>query len=418
MNILVIQETDWISRGPHSQHHLMDRMALMGHKIHVIDYDYLWRENPDGKLFTGRTVFKNAYRTLKNSNITLIRPAMIKISGLDMASILYFHTKEIKTQISTFKPDLIIAFGILNAYIGLHYAKKNNIPFVYYLFDHLHRLLPNRAFQKIAKKFEKRNIKNADRILVLNKGLKDYVADMGGDINKVSIVTSGVDVNKFNLQVDGSSIREKYGIKKDDLLLFFMGWIYDFSGMKEVAESLSINDNKKIKLMIVGDGDLYKPLLKMKSEKHLDGKLILTGKIPFEEVPEHIAAADICLLPAYKNEIMMNIVPIKLYEYMAMGKPVIATNLPGILKEFGLDSGINYIENSESVLEKSTWLNKTNKVKAEGAKAYSYVHDLSWDSITDQFEDLLGNCVSSSNCESIQRTKNHSIDLDFEVLKT
>ncbi len=71
----------------------------------------------------------------------------------------------------------------------------------------------------------------------------------------------------------------------------------------------------------------------MKSEKNLNGKLILTGKIPFEEIPKHIAAADICLLPAYKNEIMMNIVPIKIYEYMAMGKPVIATNLPGILKE-------------------------------------------------------------------------------------
>ena len=90
----------------------------------------------------------------------------------------------------------------------------------------------------------------------------------------------------------------------------------------------------------------------------------------------------------------MNIVPIKIYEYMAMGKPVIATNLPGIQKEFGLDSGINYIENSNDALEKSICLNKTNKIKAEGVKAHSYVHDLSWDSITDQFEDLLNECVS------------------------
>jgi len=369
-------------------------MALKGHVIHVIDYEYIWKENPDRKLFTGRRIFENAYRTLENSNITLIRPSMIKFSSFDMISILYFHSREIKRQILEFKPDVIIAFGILNAYIGLHYAKKNSIPFVYYLLDHLHRLLPNRNLQKIAKQFEKMNIMNADRILVLNKGLKDYAIDMGGNINKVSIVTSGIDNDKFNPQVNGSSIRERYGIKKDDVLLFFMGWIYDFSGMKEVAESLSTTNSEKIKLMIVGDGDLYKLLLKMKSERHLDGKLILTGKIPFNEVPEHIAAADICLLPAYKNEIMMNIVPIKIYEYMAMGKPVIATNLPGIQKEFGLDSGINYIENSNDALEKSICLNKTNKIKAEGVKAHSYVHDLSWDSITDQFEDLLNECVS------------------------
>jgi len=43
-------------------------------------------------------------------------------------------------------------------------------------------------------------------------------------------------------------------------------------GMKEVAESISTTDNEKIKLMIVGEGDLYEPLLRMKSEKNLDGR--------------------------------------------------------------------------------------------------------------------------------------------------
>jgi len=117
--------------------------------------------------------------------------------------------------------------------------------------------------------------------------------------------------------------------------------------------------------------------------------LILTGKVPFEEIPERIAAADICLLPAYKNEIMMNIVPIKVYEYMAMEKPVIATNLPGIQKEFGEDNGINYIKKSGDVLEKAIWLNMNNRIEAEGKKACSFVQDLSWDCITNQFENLL-----------------------------
>ena len=86
---------------------------------------------------------------------------------------------------------------------------------------------------------------------------------------------------------------------------------------------------------------------------------------------------------------MMNIVPIKVYEYMAMRKPVIATKLPGIIKEFGLDSGINYIENSTDTLEKAMWLSKTNKIEVEGEKAYSYVRDLSWDNITGKFEKYL-----------------------------
>jgi glycosyltransferase involved in cell wall biosynthesis len=135
-----------------------------------------------------------------------------------------------------------------------------------------------------------------------------------------------------------------------------MGWIYDFSGMKEVAESLSRNDNENIKLMIVGEGNLYKLLNKMKSGNNLNEKLILTGKISFEEIPKHIASADICLLPAYKNEIMMNIVPIKIYEYMAMGKPVIATNLPGLKKKFGNNNGIIYISKILSRLWKKQFI--------------------------------------------------------------
>jgi glycosyltransferase involved in cell wall biosynthesis len=389
MRILLLQETDWLKRGPHQQHHLMDRMSLRGHQIRVIDFEYLWREDKYKKIVTCRKEITGVYKIFKEANVTLIRPGMIKIPFLDMASVLYFHEKEIKRQIREFKPDVIIGISIINAYLGMQQAKKHHIPFVYYIIDHAHELLPNEFSRKTAEQFEKRAIKGANKIFVINQGLKDYAVEMGGNIDKISVITAGIDFAKFNPQVDGLTIREKYEIKKDDLLLFFMGWIYDFSGMKEVAESLSTTDNQNIKLMIVGEGDLYKPLLKMKSEKNLTGILILTGKIPFEEVPQYIAAADICLLPAYKNEIMMNIVPIKIYEYMAMEKPVIATNLPGILKEFGLDNGINYIENSADALEKARWLKNTNRIEAESKKACSYVHDLSWDSITDQFENLL-----------------------------
>jgi glycosyltransferase involved in cell wall biosynthesis len=389
MRILVLQETDWIKRGPHQQHHLMDRMSLRGHEIHVIDHEYLWKDDKERDIFTGRKEIKKAYKIFKDADITLIRPGMIKLSGLDMASILYYHNKEIRRQIKEFKPDVIIAFGILNAYLGMCQARKNSIPFVYYLIDQLHTLLQGKFARNVAKQFEKKTIKGADKIFVINKGLKDYAIEMGGNNDNISVVSAGVDLDKFNPDVDGSKIREKYGVKKDDILLFFMGWIYTFSGMKEVAESIFNMKDDNIKLMIVGDGDLYEPLLKMKSEKKMNGKLILTGKIPFQEIPSHIAAADICLLPAYKNETMMNIVPIKIYEYMALGKSIIATDLPGIRKEFGDNNGISYIEESKDALEKATWLNNVNKVQDEGRKARSYVRDLSWDNVTNKFENLI-----------------------------
>ena len=42
MRILVVQESDWLERNPHQQHHLMERMATRGHEIRVIDYPIDW----------------------------------------------------------------------------------------------------------------------------------------------------------------------------------------------------------------------------------------------------------------------------------------------------------------------------------------------------------------------------------------
>ena len=366
-------------------------------KIRIIDYEYLWKEDGNRTMFSKREVIPAAYKIFNEADITLIRPGMIKVSGIAPLSIFYYHHKEIKKQIKEFEPDVIIAFGILNAYIGMKHAKKNDIHFVYYLIDHLHALLPAGVMQKTAKQFEKKTIEGADRIFVINKGLKDYAIQMGGNSDKISIIPAGVDIEQFNPQVDGASIREKYGVLEDDILLFFMGWIYDFSGMKEVAESLLKNEVDKIKLMVVGEGDLYELLLRMKSVKDVNGKLILTGKVPFDQIAQYIAAADICLLPAIKNDIMMNIVPIKMYEYMAMGKPIIATNLPGIQKEFGSSNGVSYVDKPEEVLEKSLWLYSTNKIREEGAKAHSYTRHLSWDNIVDQFETQLEGLVNNEN---------------------
>ena len=64
MKILSLQETDWIKRGAHQQRHLMDYMALRGHDIHVINYEYLWKEDKK-TLFSKRKVIPTAYKFSK-----------------------------------------------------------------------------------------------------------------------------------------------------------------------------------------------------------------------------------------------------------------------------------------------------------------------------------------------------------------
>jgi len=388
MKILVVQEADWIEVGPHTSHHFMERLSLRGHDVHVIDFEVRWRAHKNSDFISQRKVVENYHKVLDNGGVTVIRPPFIRAPILDYISLLYSHRAEIKRQIREFQPDVIVGFGILNAHIAISLAKKHKIPFFYYIMDELHRLVPEEHFQKIARIVESRNLKAADLVISLNEGLRDYTIQLGADPDKTEVIRSGVDLDAYNPDDEGT-IRAKYGIQDDEFVLFFMGWLYEFSGLKEVALNLASTQNQKIKLLILGKGDLWDTLQAIRHEHGLEDRIIMESWVPYQEVPKYIMAADICILPAYKNEIMMNIVPIKMYEYMAAGKPVLATSLPGLMKEFGETNGVLYAESSDAVLEKALDLIETGNLGPEGKKAKSFVKSLSWDELTDVFQQTL-----------------------------
>jgi glycosyltransferase involved in cell wall biosynthesis len=387
MKILVVQESDWFDRGPLQSHHLMERLSKRGHEIIVIDTDIRTKNNKK-KLVSKREEFKQVHKVIEEGNVTVIRPSIIKIPVLNYLSLIFTHTREIQRQLDDFKPDVIVGFGILNANIANYLGKKRGIPFVYYIIDELHRLVPQKFFQIPARIIECKNMKNADKIISINEGLREYTIRMGAKKERTEVVPGGVELDFFN-KIDTNIVREKYGIKDDEIILFFMGLLYRFSGLIEVAKDLEkLNDNK-IKLLILGKGDLWEDLQNIKKKNGMDKRIIMEGWKPYEEIPKYLAAADICLLPAQKNDIMMNIVPIKIYEYMAMGKPVIATKLPGMMKEFGEGNGVVFVDQPYDVILKVKEMCSVNSTKVEGNKARKFVEPFRWESITKDFESLL-----------------------------
>ena len=393
MRILVVQESDWLKRNPHQQHHLMEKLSLKGHEIRVIDYDIDWRKEKRKKLYTKRTVFDNVHKIYPKARIQVIRPGTLKIPALDYLSLWLSHKKEIKRQIRKFKPDVIIGFGIINTYLASRLAKKCKIPFVYYWIDVLHTLISIKQLQFLGRYLEKSTIiKNSSKVITINKKLAEFVTEIGAEKEKTCVIGAGIDLARFNPKLDGYEVRKTYGIKEYDVVLFFMGWLYHFSGLKEVALELAkIKDEKpNVKLLIIGDGDAFNDLQRLREEYDLDSQLILTDKQPYEKIPEFISATNVCLLPAYPDErTMQDIVPIKMYEYMAMGKPVITTKLPGIIKEFGKDHGVIYVDKPEDALKKAVELIDNGSVEEEGRKARKFVEKCNWDDIVDEFEGIL-----------------------------
>lgn len=398
MKLLFVQESDWLRRGPHQQHQLADRLSLRGHQIRVIDYEIGWRDQKKAELYSKRQVFSNVSKVHPMAKITVIRPGIIKVPILDYGSLLFSHRREIRRQVKEFTPDVIVGFSILNSYLATRIARQANIPFIYYWIDVLHRLIPFKLFWAIGKELEERSLREADRVLVINEKLKDYVIQLGASPERTQVLRAGIDIKQFDLAVNGSGIRSQYGLNKEDVVLFFMGWLYHFSGLKEVALQLAKGKYPNLKLLIVGEGDAYKELQQIREKYNLQKQVILTGKKPYPEIPAFIAASDICLLPAYPTEeVMQDIVPIKMYEYLAMAKPVISTRLPGVMTEFGEDNGVIYVPSPEEVVAKALDLVRSGNLKQLGLKARSFVEKYSWDNITSEFEKFLKEAIKEKH---------------------
>lgn len=395
MKILVVQNTDWLKRNPAQQHHLAEMLSLRGHEILVIDFEILWQAQSRGGLWSRRKIFRNISKIYENTGITVIRPGIVKIPLADYVSMMLSHQREIERQIREFGPDVIVSFGIV-ALVAGRAAKRKHIPFIYYWIDESHRLIPFKFLQPIGWIIEHEAIKLADKVLAINEKLREYVIRMGALSGKTQVLRAGIDFDQFALNKSGDSVRKQYGLTKRDIVLFFMGWLYPFSGLKEVALQLATSKAFNVKLLIVGEGDAYQELQQIQKQHNLDGIVILAGKKPYSEIPMFVAAADICLLPAYpKEKIMQNIVPIKMYEYMAMGKPVISSRLPGVMKEFGEDSGVVYVDKPGDVVAKAVELVNSNSLEQLGKKARSFAEKCNWDNIANEFERVLMETIGS-----------------------
>jgi glycosyltransferase involved in cell wall biosynthesis len=408
MKILVVQDGNWAKKGPHNQHHLMERLSLRGHEVAVVGYDQLWRQESDG-IVSHRMAVNEMARFYSNAKIRYVRARILRIPYLDYFSYLFSCRKEIKLLLSSYEPDVVVGFtSIISSFWGLKLAKKRRIPFIYYWTDVTHTLLPAKILQPVAKLLETHISLKADAVVTTNYGLRDYVLKLGVDDRRLTIVPGGVDFDHFDpKKYDRLKTRSSLGISSGELMLFFMGWLYDFSGLKEVASEIAKlpDKDKKVKMLVVGEGDYFEELEAFVKSQGMESRIILMGVKPYSQIPELINASDICILPAIKREIMEHIVPIKMYEYLAMSKPVISTRLNGVQKEFGEGHGVVYAEEPEDVVKVALEMNE-EELDRIGRSGGEFINKFNWESITDEFECLLNRVTQES--EIFENPSDHS----------
>ena len=178
--------------------------------------------------------------------------------------------------------------------------------------------------------FEKVNLLSADLITVVSQPLKEELIEKGIPADKIVVNSNGVDVEKFHPCVDGMNVRARYKLH-GKTVIGFTGTFSHWHGIPTLASSLKpiIEGNKNVHFLLIGDGPL-RGMLEEKIETEKLGRYVtFTGKILHDDVPKFLAACDVLVSPhnpqADGQEFFGS--PTKLFEYMAMGKGIVASNL-------------------------------------------------------------------------------------------
>jgi len=377
LNILILQETDWLTRGPHIQHHIFERLSkIPAIKITVIDYD-IEKKMRSNSLFIKRKEYRKINRTIKNSRVKIIRSAHLQISYLRRITSLISNFYEIIKIIKRNRPDIIINYSMTTGSIGFIFAKLFHIPFIFHYIDKLHQLVSNSYVQNIARAVSRVLLKHSDLVLVYTILHQNYVIREGASPQNVKIIRNGISLE--NTIVDEkkfSFLKKKLSISDKDFVIFFMGYLYDFAGLKEIIDFYHHdvkNGNYNLKFLIVGDGGIYNNLVKYVKEIKANW-VILTGRVPYFEIAEYIHLVDLCLLSFKINSVTREITPIKIIEYMAMKKPVLSNSLPGVVLDLGEESGVIYGKNQVDLIAKIRELIPfKEELKQRGEKGFDLI---------------------------------------------
>ncbi len=175
----------------------------------------------------------------------------------------------------------------------------------------------------IAKKLEIWSYRQCDVIACVSETLKEIlVAEIGIDEKKIVLVPNGVDIQFLNPQLHQP--KRLFA----DFTIGFVGSLYSWAGLNLLLEAIYElkTDDYQISLVVVGDGEMKKAWLTQAQALGIDDKVKFIGRVPWEEVPQYIAGCDICFSGQIQLQMgKMYLSPMKLYEYMSMGKPVIAS---------------------------------------------------------------------------------------------
>jgi len=193
---------------------------------------------------------------------------------------------------------------------------------------------------------ELRAIEDSTKVICVAQGIRDYFVEKGFNPNKFKIIPNGVNIDLF-YPMDKEKCRQQSGFLLNDRIIGFTGSMQFFYEIDCAIKAMPkiLRNFPDTRFVVVGReypfplGHSKDTLRALARQLGVLSKIDFLPPVPYEKVPTYINSFDVCLLPIVKREKWYaGISPLKFREYLACGKPVVASNVPGeaqMVREIG-----------------------------------------------------------------------------------
>ncbi len=185
-------------------------------------------------------------------------------------------------------------------------------------------------FENLANRIERANLMRADLVVVVSKVLRDEVVGRGVPPERVLVNPNAVDPTRFHPGIDGSPIRRRLGLE-GKLVIGFIGTFGPWHGAEVLAEAVRPVTARlpRAHFLFIGDGSGMPKVKDIIAADRVEARVTFVGLTPQDEAPNYLAACDILVSPHVPNPDGTPFFgsPTKLFEYMAMERGIVASDL-------------------------------------------------------------------------------------------
>jgi glycosyltransferase involved in cell wall biosynthesis len=184
------------------------------------------------------------------------------------------------------------------------------------------------GFEALGAAMERWSLNRANKVLAVTTPLKNILIDMGVRADHIIVMPNGIDLAHFGASEKiNAALAVQLGLQ-DKVVVGFVGWFRDWHGIDRLVDAVAMiaSQGANIALLLIGDGPARSSLEQQIAKLEMSAHVKITGAVPHDKIPEYLALVDIATQPA-ANEYCC---PMKVIEYMGMGKPIVAPDQPNL----------------------------------------------------------------------------------------